>query len=555
MLKHLYIKNYAIIDELNIDFQPDLTVITGETGAGKSILLGALSLILGKRADTSVLFRAEGKCIVEGTFAIEQYKMQAIFQEEDIDYQAITYIRREINHSGNSRAFINDTPVTLPSLKRIAQHLVNLHAQHQTLHLQDAAFQTQLLDALAKQQTLFETYTQALQHYHQISQNYKQLLHTFQQQNNDKDYCLFQINELEALQIRDVNEQQILETQLKQIQHAEQILKNLHETQAILEDETQGILSNLTKSVRNLQQISSWGTAYEQIAERIQSVHLELEDIAQEITYELEQVNFQPEQALQMQQRLDNIIRIEKKYEVNDLASLVEKLNSLQNHLQQIDKYAENLAIAEKNKQQAEAKVIDLAKQLSKGRKAVIPQLESNIQHLLQQMEMPQARVLISVTPLAHFTDNGMDEIAFLFSANKGSEPIEIRKVASGGELSRLMLALQTLVAQTTALPTLVFDEIDTGISGEVAKKVGVMLQQLARTHQVICITHLPQIASKGSDHLQVYKSSDQTHTFTRLRRLDSPQARIEEIATMLSGVPPGQSAIENARELLEAEG
>lgn len=553
MLQKLYIKNYAIIDEAELQFSDKLTVITGETGAGKSILLGALSLILGQRADTNVLYNKAEKCVVEATFDIEGYNLQWFFEEEALDYDSQAIIRRELLPNGKGRIFINDTPSNLSTLKSLSEKLVTLLAQHQTLNLFNEQYQLFIVDVLANHALLLFSYKEEYKLYQKCLHKLKNLSEQSKQMKKDLDYILFQLNELEEANIEDPNEQTNIEYELKQLEHSESIKRGLLESAFLLDEGEINVLQMLKNVLNNISSILKYGKQYENLYERINSVIIEIKDLYAEIVNLEGNSNLNPERINEISERLSIFYKLEKKHGVQSLQELL----NLQNELQQkselvgnVDEQIKNLQIDIKNLFNS---VLQKAKQISLNRENQFLIIENNINSVLGEVGMVNAKIQISHTILndKELTIDGLDIVRFLFSANKGSQPSELKKVASGGELSRLMLSIQSLIAQNTALPTLIFDEIDTGISGETATKVGKVLQQLSEKHQVLSITHLPQIAAKGNSHLFVYKDNSSDRTISKVKSLNKNE-RIVEIAKMLSGDPPSQHAKENAKELLQ---
>lgn len=552
MLNKLYIKNYALIEEVDITFSQKMTIITGETGAGKSILLGALSLILGQRADTGVLHNAKSKCIVEGTFDITSYKLKPFFEKAELDYEPITHIRREITPSGKSRAFINDTPVRLNTLKSLSDQLVNLHAQHQTLHLYDAQYQLFLIDTLARHFTLLNGYKTDYRAYTANCRKCASLEAQNAQLQRDLDYLLFQLSELEEADLDNADEQDALEQELDQLNNAETIKSSLLESVYLLEENEPSIIEQLHTIKAKLAETASYHPLIAELNDRLNSVIIELQDINGELSNLGETAEMDPQRTEIISERLNTIYRLQKKHQVSTVAELIDIQNNLQEQSQSINDLEAEIQALQKMITAQKKQLLKKAQQISANRKKQIPVFEKKVGQMLAKVGMPNARLqpIQKTLPANTFNINGIDDIELLFSANKGSRPAELRKVASGGELSRLMLSIQSLIAANTTLPTLLFDEIDTGISGEVALKVGNVLKKLATNHQVICITHLPQIASKADAHYFVYKKDTANRTLTQVKALSHPE-RIVEIAKMLSGDKPGQMALANAKELI----
>ncbi len=552
MLQKLFIKNYALIDELELNLSNKLNIITGETGAGKSIILGALSMILGQRANVAALKNQGSKCVVEGTFDIKAYQLNSFFEQEELDYEEQTIIRREISTSGKSRAFINDTPVKLQTLKELTEQLVNLHAQHQTLHLYDTQYQLFIIDTLAEHTPLLEKYQALFKAYRKNQRKLKKLTDHYLQLQKDLDYITFQLNEFEEVGLQDPAEQDKLETEVKQLNNAEEIKRALSESTHAIEESEQSVVSQINVIKSALANIASFNPEVGQLHERIESVSLELQDISSELSRLEDDVMMDPKRAVEIEARLDLIYRLQNKHQVNNIAALIDIETALAEKSSSVTASdSEIQALKDLLAQQLE-KLLATAKKISNNRKKQIPVFEHKINNLLTKVGMKDASIKTQQVILGEeeLGLNGIDQIEVLFAANKGSSHAELKKVASGGELSRLMLCIQSLVAANTALPTLIFDEIDTGISGEVALKVGNVMQNLAVKHQLICITHLPQIASKGHSHYFVYKDNSSERTISRIKQL-SEKERVTEIAKMLSGDAPGKMALANAKELL----
>ena len=552
MLRELYIRNYALIDELRLEPAKGLTIITGETGAGKSILLGALGLVLGNRADSSALFDPARKCIVEGRFDISGYDLETWFSENDLDFEAVTTLRREVADSGKSRAFINDTPVTLPVLKAFAEQVVDLHRQHDTLELATVDFQLQVIDALAR-------HTDKLRSFHRDFRNFRQQEHALndlrtqaQQLRQDHDYFSFQLSELREAALGDPTEQESLEAELNTLTHAEGIRQGMAEALKVLEQDEYSVQPLLKQSAASLRQAARHHEGLAALLERMDSAAIELADIARELTLLEDTVLYDEVRIQEVENRLSVLYRLQKKHGVQDLAKLLQ----IQQALEEKTGAGENLETRlEEMEQQLSAQRSTLladAMALHKARATALKRFLTEANALLPEVALPNGQLTVQHDLLTEdrINENGLDRITFLFSANKGGTPQEIRKVASGGELSRLMLIIRSLVAASVALPTLIFDEIDSGISGETGLRIGRILAGLTRHHQVICITHLPQIASRGQRHYTVYKEVQGQRTYTHVQALNDEE-RTLEIARMLSGERPGEAAMANARELL----
>lgn len=557
MLSRLHVSNYAIIDEVEINFSSHLTTITGETGAGKSILLGALSLILGERSESTSFFDRDKKCVIEGYFDIKGLKLNDFFSENELDYDEHTIIRREITPGGKSRAFINDTPVTLQILKELSSQLVSLHSQMETLELNDSAFQLTLIDAVAQHEELLEQYKTS---FRQFKQNEKQLTELKQQHDNamrEQDYLQFQFNELSEAGLKE-GEQEETEQELNYQNNAEEIKKNISASLAVLSASSDNyssssILNNLKETIQLLQSVQKYQPALEDLIKRIESTRIELQDVADELERTASATSFEPEKITALTERLDLIYRLEKKHRVNTVAELLQLQQSFDEQLQSFQSQEEELEKLSSAVSKQRTELVSLANKLSKNRLAQLPKIEKQVNALLGDAGMPFARIKIQHEKFNddELVETGIDRFRILFASNKGSEFIELKKVASGGELSRLMLCIKSLIASSAALPTLIFDEIDTGISGETAVKVSRILKNLSAAHQVICITHLPQIAGKGDAHYYVFKENTSRRTFTRVKSLTQDE-RIFEIAKMLSGEKPTAAALKNAKELIE---
>lgn len=550
MLQKLYVKNYALIDELELMLTDHLNIITGETGAGKSIILGALSLILGQRVNTAAISNNQEKCVIEGVFLVAPYNLKPFFEEHGLDYEDETVLRREVTPSGKSRAFVNDTPVTLDVLQTLSEQLVSLHAQHQTLHLHDTGYHLHIIDTLANHTPLLTQYAELFKSYRKNQNRLHELETNYAAVQKELDYTLFQLNELEEARLTDPREQEALEQELSRLNHAETIKQALLQGIYALDEQEASVLQQLRTVKNTLTDVSRYTQALEPLLERLDSLSIELQDISNELSLLESEVMMDPERAQEINDRLNIIYRLQKKHRLNTIAELLQLQQNLQAQVQSAENSDEEIKALKTAIAKQHAELLQLSGQMSANRKKQLPVFEQQINNLLAEVGMPGAMVKMAHTQTA-LTTNGIDNVEVMFAANKGLPPAEIRKVASGGELSRLMLCIQSLMADNTALPTLIFDEIDTGISGEVALKVGKVMKKLARGHQVICITHLPQIASKGNTHFFVYKQLNGNRTLTGIRRLQ-PQERVIEIAKMLSGDQPGQMAMANAKELLE---
>ena len=549
MLASISIKNYALINELHIDFSSGLSIITGETGAGKSILLGALGLVLGNRADSSTLKNTTRKCIVEAILSVEKYNLQDFFETEDIDYEINTIIRREILPSGKSRAFVNDTPVTLSVLTALRSKLIDIHSQHQTLQVSDQQFQFQLLDAFANNESKLASYQRGLTQYTSEKKKLEEILQAQREANLQYDYNSHLYNELlEANLVED--EQEVLEEKLEKINNVEEIKQNLSEALQLTTDDTIGI-QNLLYSLENkLTKIAPYSKEYQELSERISSVKIELDDIISELESANEQVDFNPLEATQLNDRLQLIYNLQKKHYVNSISALLLILEELSTKVSTVENAEQRLLDQETIVTEIANKLDAIALKISEARKRIIPTVSKQLEAILDNLGMSHARFQIQNNITEHYYKNGKDVLSFLFSANKGGQFGELKKVASGGELSRIMLAIKKVMSENSQLPTIIFDEIDSGVSGEISNKMAHIMSQMSQQMQVITITHLPQIAAKGNQHYKVYKEELNNTTTTSLKQL-SEDERIVEIAEMLSGKNISDSALTHARELL----
>ena len=552
MLKTLFIRNYALIDELEMTFGPGLTILSGETGAGKSIILGALDLITGRRADTSVLMDRERKCVVEASFDIRRYDLQAFFEEEDLDYEEVTTVRREISPAGKSRAFINDTPVTLNVLQRLGAGLIDIHSQHQGILLQTGAFQMKVLDAFTGEEALLKAYRGTYVRYRETEKEYKALVEASQQATADLDYYRFQYDELQAAVLRE-GEQEELEQETEVLEHAGEIKQTLLAAwHSLLEDEQGAVVGRLKEIISSLDRISGYLPGVKEYLERIESAYLDLQDLASELEVKGNDIEFDPARAAEVQERLNLIWHLEEKHRVPDIAGLLQLQEELAARIARIASYDSEMARTEAELTALREQVWSLGEKLSQARGEVRAKIEASVATLLRELGIPAACFQIRIEQEDEPGPNGFDRVSFLFSANRETPPREIARVASGGELSRLMLSLKSLLTETSGLPTIIFDEIDSGISGDIADRVGGIIARMGEKMQVVNITHLPQIASKGKDHYLVYKTDEDGKTRTRVKKL-TPEERVTEIAKLLSGRELSEAAFMNARELLAA--
>ena len=549
MLTSISIKNYALINELHIDFSSGLSIITGETGAGKSILLGALGLVLGNRVDSSTLKDTTRKSIVEAVISIDKYKLQDFFDAQDIDYESHTIIRREILPSGKSRAFINDTPVVLSVLNALRLKLIDIHSQHQTLQLSDQQFQFQLLDAIANNELKLASYQRGLEHYNQAKKTLEEIKKAQREANQQYDYNLHLYQELlDANLIED--EELELEEKLDKINNIEEIKSNLSEVLQIASDDNVGIQTLLQTLENRLQKIAPYAKEYQEFFDRVSSVKIELNDILSDVENSNEQVDFNPSEAAELNDRIQLIHNLQKKHYVSSTRELLIIQEEISKKVLVVENAEQRIEDQEQKVKEIQDKLDDIAIKISEARNKIIPILSKKLEDVLKNLGMPQARFSIKSSLSDLYFKNGKDVLEFLFSANKGGEFGELKKVASGGELSRIMLAIKKVLSENSQLPTIIFDEIDSGVSGEISNKMALIMHQMSQQMQVITITHLPQIAAKGHQHYKVYKEVSDHTTTTRLKQLSADE-RIVEIAEMLSGKEISDTAIIHAKELL----
>ena len=550
MLKSLSIKNYALIDSLSIDFNSELNILTGETGAGKSILLGAIGLIIGQRADLSVLRDKAEKCTAEGLFDVRNYNLQSFFEENELDFDDIAILRREITPQGKSRAFINDTPVNVKVLHDLGLKLIDIHSQHQNLDLNEKSFQLRIVDVVADNRELLKTYSIAYKTYLSIQEKLNETMLLAAQSKKDLDYYEFQFQQLYEAKLNP-DEQAELELLLETLTHAEEIRSVFGQTYQALSEDERSVLAVLKENLNNIGKLRVVLPEAEQIFTRLESVYLELKDIASESLAIEDRTENNPEKIDQTNQRLDLIYSLQQKHRVASIPELLEiqadfgaKIKLVTSYDQEIERLKDEIA---------HTKVIlqNLADEISLRRRSVAPTIENKVIDILRNVGIANAALQLKFGQLGEFSVSGLDDVSFMFSANKNQDLQEISRIASGGEMSRLMLAIKTLITDARSLPTIVFDEIDTGVSGEVAVKMGQILEQMSKTVQVLNITHLPQIAAKGNHHYKVYKFDQNDQTFTSIKKL-SDEERVEEIAQMLSGENYSSTALETARELLQ---
>lgn len=549
MLSTLSIKNYALIDNLEVNFSNGLTIITGETGAGKSILLGGLSLILGKRADLNSVKNPSEKCIIEATFDIVNYNLKQLFKEEDLDYEPQTIIRREILPSGKSRAFINDTPVNLDSLQALGERLLDIHSQHQTLQLTNDSFQFQVIDALAKNDHLLQDYARQLKAFKTLKLEFKNLQNQKFEAAKELDYNLFLLKELEEANLIE-GEMESLEEEYETLNNIEEIRERLAASHDLFSSQEIGVILHLTEAKNQLSKLANFSENYQAVFERVTSTLIELDDVFAVIEELQESLESDPNRLNMVDLKLQVLHNLIKKHTASDVGELIQIREELSEKVS-ITENLDNIITQKESELSIIEQELDiLALKINKNRIKSIPGLTKQLEELLGVLGMPNARFNIELIPSDIFLSNGKDNLQFLFSANKGGQFNELRKAASGGELSRIMLAIKSILTNYTQLPTIMFDEIDTGVSGEISNKMAAIMQQMSKTMQVFTITHLPQIAAKGDTHYKVFKEDVDEVTQTQLKRLNHDE-RIVEIAQMLGGTNMSSSAIEHAKQLL----
>ncbi|MDU1890029.1 MAG: DNA repair protein RecN [Dysgonomonas sp.] len=550
MLKSLYIKNYALIDSLEIDFNSGFSVITGETGAGKSIILGALSLILGQRADIKAIKQGESKCVIEGVFDVSAYDLKAFCEERGIEYDPHSYIiRREVLSTGKSRAFINDSPVGLNDLKELGGQLIDIHSQHQNLLLADDHFQMQVIDILAGSRNILKEYQQAFKKYQQSGRALSQLKEQIRRSKEEEDYLRFQFDTLREASLSE-GEQEELEAEQETLNHAEDIKSALYKVHSLLSDDERGIVASLKESFNTSQTLMKVYPVAESISQRLETAYIDLKDLSSEVEKQAGDIEFNPERMAEVDSRLDLIYSLQKKHRVSTVSELLVLYKELGQQIANIESSDEQIEQLEEEVKKNKVQVDELSTKLSKQRKSAIKGIEKSLIDKITFLGMPNIRFECKITPKENIDITGGDDLEFLFSANKNIPLQPVSQIASGGEISRLMLCLKSMIAGATALPSIIFDEIDTGVSGEIADKMGQIMLEFGQSMQVIAITHLPQIAAKGKTHYRVYKYDNEERTVTNLVQLTDDE-RLEEIARMLSGSVVTDAAVQNAKAML----
>ncbi len=549
MIKSLSITNYALIDELEIDFSKGFSIITGETGAGKSILMGALALITGQRADTGVLKKTDKKCVVEGNFLLDGYGLHGFFEENELDYALESILRREISPAGKSRAFINDTPVNLNTLKELSFKLIDIHSQHQNLNLNQSEFQLKVVDSYAGNTNLLEEYQSVYTKYKKLKKELEDLKSQAAKSKDDFDYLSFRFDELEKAKLIE-GEQEELEEEAKTLNNTEEIQRNLAIIHNLLNEDEFSVLVKIKEAYLAANRIKNVFSKIEPIEERLNSSFIELKDIAEEVELTLSNIEFNPERIEYVNSRLDLIYSLQKKHNVLSIAELIKVKDELDEKLQNISSFEERINKLNKKVEETKSKVKDISEDLSKKRIKSFEKIEKYVSTQLKDLGMPDATFKINREGLSEFSQSGIDKISFLFSANANIPAQNINKVASGGEISRLMLSIKSLLSKSISLPTIIFDEIDTGVSGDIADRMASIMKKMSENMQVISITHLPQVAAKGDTHYLVFKEKiNQTDT-TNIKKVKGEE-RIKELAKMLSGENITKEAIENAKVLL----
>ncbi|MEO2062256.1 MAG: DNA repair protein RecN [Christiangramia sp.] len=549
MLTALSIKNYALIEDINMSLDKGFTIMTGETGAGKSIILGALGLLLGDRADFSAIRNPEKKCVIEGSFGIVNYKLEKFFEKEDLDYEPNSIIRREILPSGKSRAFINDTPVKISALQKLGSYLIDIHSQHETLSLGNAGYQFDVIDTIAGNDAVLIQYKKELRNFKALQARFTELKEEQARAAREYDYNVFLLNELEEAHLKE-GMQDELEERYEELNNVEELTENLNAAINNLQQEEIGSLETL-KSIRNsLSKISQFSTSYESFYERVNSVIIELDDLETEMTSALDRIEANPEELEMVNQKLQLIYNLQKKHNAENVEELITITEDLRKEVSVTENAENSLKEIQREIEAKKEELQKIASELHAKRDKIIPVFVEQTEKILADLGMPNARLKIQLDQTAEFLTNGQDKLEWFLAANKGGTFKEMKKAASGGELSRIMLAVKSILAAQSNLPTIIFDEIDTGVSGDIASRMGEILQKMGANMQVIAITHLPQIAGKGSSHFKIYKEDNDDATQTKIVKLGENQ-RVEELALMLGGNTKSESALAHAKALL----
>ncbi len=549
MITTLAIKNYALIEDIHVEFHDGLTIITGETGAGKSILLGAMALLLGKRADLASVKDASKKCVIEGEFSIESYRLDAVFEENDLDYDRHTIIRREILPSGKSRAFINDSPVSLSQLQTLGTRLVDIHSQHETLSLTSENFQLEVIDAMAGTYPLIEAYTRQHEAFIEVTEKISELVSNRDSSLKELDYNSFLLKELEELTLEKIDQQELEET-YETLNNTELIQESLSKINQLLSQESFGTIESSKEARASLSKLRDFSGSYNELWERFNSVIIELEDIYEGVENLAANIEADPAKLNEVNEKLQILYKLQQKHGVNTVSELLEIRNNLKDHVVGVENLDERINVLNEELSILKKKTLELGKELHQKRKEILPNLGEKLELYLGGLGLPNARFQFNLKAVDSFRKNGLDTLELLFTANKGLPFGPLKKVASGGEMSRIMLAIKAVLAEYKELPTVIFDEIDSGVSGEIANKMAGIMEGMSRNLQLLSITHLPQIAAKGTNHIKVYKEDVNEVTQTRLKSLTIDE-RIVEIAQMIGGSNVTDAAIANAKELL----
>ena len=549
MIQSLSISNFALIEKLHIDFSSGFSTITGETGAGKSILLGALGMVLGKRADLNSLKNKDEKCVIEAQFKISQYNLKSLFESNDWDFEDVTILRREVLPSGKSRAFINDSPVNLNELQELGDTLVDIHSQHQTADLTENNYQFQVIDAIANNQDQLQQYYTLLKNFKSEESQLQNLKIELENLKKEEDYTSFLLQELQSISLQTIDQKE-LEDRYEQLSNVVFIRENISKSVLIANDEQHGIFYLLHKLKASLQKVASFSVDYQELFERVDSVHIELKDAIDELIRQEADLIDDPENLLKINEQLQLLYNLQKKHQVETVSELIEIQKQLESKVLSFSEIENTIKRLEDNRTANKSILDNLADGIHRNREQAIPVLVDQWTTILSQLGMPHVRFRLNMIPTESFLHNGKDEIEFHISVNKGTDFGLLKKVASGGEMSRIMLATKSILAEYSNLPTIIFDEIDTGVSGEIANKMSDIMKEMSQSMQVIAITHLPQIAAKGDVHFKVFKSIKEHQTATEIIQL-TVEERIKEIAQMLSGSDISQSAINHAKTLL----
>lgn len=552
MLLSIHIRNYALIDSLDIDFNPGFSVITGETGAGKSILLGAIGLLLGQRADSKSICEGADKCVIEGRFDVSTYQLQSFFEAQDLEYdEQECILRRELQSNGKSRAFINDTPASLAQMKELGSMLIDIHSQHQNLLLGTESFQLRVVDILAKDEKVVADFGQAFTSYKESCRELNELKQEAEKAKDDEEYLRFQCQQLEEAKLQE-GEQEELEHEAEELEHAEEIKAVFFKVNQTLDNDENSLLQTLKEDVRSLEELGKVYPAAQEFSQRMESCFVELKELNRELEGKQEKMDFNPARLEEVNDRLNFIYSMQQKHRVQTLSELLDVMNNFRARLDEVSSYADRIEIFDKRVKESYGKVVALASDLTALRKSAAQTVECELENRLVPLGMPNIQFKVEITPKEQFDATGGDNVTFWFSANKNTRLQPISEVASGGEIARVMLAVKAMIAGAVKLPTIIFDEIDTGISGGIAERMAHIMRDMGKQHrQVISITHLPQIAAVGDTHYKVYKKDTENSTHTYISCLDETE-RVTEIARLMSGAELTKAALENAKELMK---